>query len=121
MRKLILFLVLLFIFQQGILSQKIDSVDNKKHPLLTGRYAIKLGFFVNQKSVRLNVDGGLPSNPIDFGQTLGLRRQENTFDLNFAWRFSKDKKWIFGFEFFTVRNSQSVTLADEIKWKLLTV
>ena len=87
-QKLVLFLVLLFIFQQGILSQKIDSIDNKKHPLLTGRYAIKLGFFVNQKSVRLNVDVGLPSNPIDFGQTLGLRRQENTFDLNLAWRFS---------------------------------
>lgn len=75
-----------------------------------------MGFFVNLKSMSMNVDGDLPSNPIDFGQTLGLSRQENTFDLNFSWRFSKDKKWIFGFEFFTVRNSQTATLADEIKW-----
>ena len=99
-----------------MLSQNTDSVAIDKHPILTDRYRVNMGFFVNLKSISMNVDGDLPSNPIDFGQTLGLSQQENTFDLNFAWRFSKDKKWIFGFEFFTVRNSQTATLADEIKW-----
>ena len=98
------------------MSQNIDSINVDKHAILTDRYNVKMGFFNNRKSVRINVDGRLPSNPIDFGQTLGLRRLENTIDLNFDWRFSKDKKWIFGFEFFTVRNSQTVTLEDEIKW-----
>lgn len=116
MQKLILFLVLLSLCQNKILSQSIDSVNIDKHPMLTDRYRVNMGFFVNLKSVKLNVDGVLPSNPIDFGQTLGLSRQENTFNLNFDWRFSKDKKWVFGFEFFTVRNSQTATLEDEVKW-----
>ena len=116
MQKLFLFLVLVALCQNEILSQKLDSVNIDKHPLLSDRYAVKLGFFVNLKSVSLNVNGNLPSDPIDFGQTLGLSRQENTLDLNFAWRFSKDKKWIFGFEFFTVRNSQTAVLEDQIKW-----
>jgi len=103
-------------FGQCVFSQKQDSLDIEKHPILTDRYSIKAGFFHNSKSVILNVDGNLPSNPIDFGETLGLKRVENTLDLNFDWRFSKDKKWLFGFEFFRVRNSQKAVLEDELKW-----
>ena len=108
--------MVLFICQQKIISQKVDSVAIHKHSILTDRYEIGIGFFVNLKSVKLNVDGVLPSNPFDFGQTLGLSRQENTLDLNLTWRFSKQKKWYFGLEFFTVRNSQSAVLEDDIKW-----
>ena len=91
MQKLFLFLVLVALCQNEILSQNLDSVNIDKHPLLSDRYAVKLGFFVNLKSVSLNVNGNLPRDPIDFGQTLGLSRQENTLDLNFAWRFQKIK------------------------------
>lgn len=116
MLRFLLIFTVLFIFQQNVLSQNKDSIIVDKHSILTDRYELGIGFFVNLKSVKLNVDGSLPSNPFDFGQTLGLRRQESTFDFNFVWRFSKEKKWYLGLEFFTVRNSQSAVLEDEVKW-----
>ena len=116
MSKFIPLVVLLLFCQQGILCQEQDSIAIEKHPVLTDRYSIKAGFFSNSKSVILNVDGNLPSRPIDFGKTLGLRREEGTLDLSFDWRFSKNKKWTFGFEFFRVRNSQTAVLQDKVKW-----
>ena len=63
-----------------------------------------MGFFVNSKAIVFNIDGSLSSSPIDFGKTLGLSKQESTFALSFNWRFSKNKKWSFGFEYFSQNN-----------------
>ena len=98
------------------MSQNVDSVDIHKNPILTDRYAVGLGFFTISNSVRLNVDGNVPNTPIDFGETLGLNKKENTFALNFNWRFSKQKKWTFGFEYFSENNTQTAILENEIYW-----
>jgi hypothetical protein len=58
--------MVLSICQQKVLSQNADSFAIHKHAILTDRYELGVGFFVNLKSVKLNVDGILPSNPIDF-------------------------------------------------------
>ncbi len=92
MQKLILLLIFLAFIQLDIFSHNLDSIPIEKHPILTDRYVVKMGFFLNSKSVVFNVDGSLPSNPIDFGQTLGLSKQESTFALDLNWRFSKLKK-----------------------------
>jgi len=63
-QKLFLFLILVSLCQNEILSQNLDSVDIDEHPTPTDRYGVKMGFFVNLKSVSLNVDGNLPSYPM---------------------------------------------------------
>ncbi len=116
MQKRVLLLIFLFICKQVVLSQTNDSTVVQKHRVLNDRFIINSGLFVTSKSVFLDVGGDLPSNPIDFTETLGLNRRENTFALNFYWRFSKDKKWFMGIEYFGVKNSQNIVLEDEIKW-----
>jgi len=115
-QKLIFLLIFLSIIHQDIFSQDNDSVRIEKNPLLTDRYVVNMGFFVNSKAIVFNIDGSLPSNPIDFGKTLGLSKQESTFALSFNWRFSKNKKWSFGFEYFSENNKRTAVLEDEIKW-----
>lgn len=111
-----LVLVFLIFLQWGLSSQNLDSAETEKHVWLTDRYIAEIGFFRNSKSVLLNVDGRLPNNPFDFGETLGLKRQGNTIDLSFTWRFSKQKKWFTSLSYFAVRNDQTAVLNDEFRW-----
>ena len=111
-----LLLFYLIASQWGLFSQTIDSTETNKHVLLTDRFIVEAAFFSNSKSVVFKVDGNLPSRPIDFGETLGLKREGNTADLNFIWRFSKQNKWYANLNYFAVRNDQSVILEDEVKW-----
>lgn len=117
MLKYIGLFILIVICKQKVISQELDSAKVSKHPILEDRYYVNFGFFPTSKSVILDIDGNLPNNPIDFGQTLGLKRQENTFAIDFNWRFSKQKKWSFGFEYFSVNNTQTAVLEEEFKWR----
>lgn len=118
----LLFVLIFFIFGHwSLFSQDVDTLttgdlETKKHVLLTDRYIVEVGIFSNSKSVVMNVDGNLPSNPIDFGETLGLSRRGNTIDANFTWRFSKQMKWFANVNYFAVRNSQRIVLEEEFKW-----
>lgn len=112
------FLLLLFLIflQWEVSAQTPESSLSDKHVLLTDRYIAEIGFFATSKSVVLNVDGQLPNNPIDFGETLGLKRYGNTIDLNFTWRFSKEKHWFTSLSYFEVLNSQTAVLEEELRW-----
>lgn len=112
------FLLLLFLIflQWEVSAQTPESSLSDKHVLLTDRYIAEIGFFATSKSVVLNVDGQLPNNPIDFGETLGLKRYGNTVDLNFTWRFSKEKHWFTSLSYFEVLNSQTAVLEEELRW-----
>lgn len=109
--------IFLFLVFQLSFGQEADSLIVKKHPALTDRYIFAAGMYLTSKDVVMNVDGNLPNKPINFGKTLGLARHENTFALNFNWRFSKSKKWYLGVEYFSVNNSNEIVLEDEIKWE----
>ena len=41
---------------------------------------------------------------------------DNTADLYFIWRFSKQNKWYVNLNYFAVRNEQRVILGDMVKW-----
>ncbi len=116
MSKWITLLCIFMVCFQGIFSQELDTTFVKKHPLLENRYLLSAGFFVNLKSVKVEVNGSLPSNPIDFGETLGMNRRENTFAFGFDWRFSKELNWNVSLEYFRIFNTQTATLEDQIKW-----
>ena len=117
MRKYVLLLYIVILNPTLLFAQDMDSIGFKRNPLLENRFNVNAGVFVTAKSVEMNLNGNLPSNPIDFGKTLGLKRQDNTFAFNFNWRFSKQKKWYASFEYFKVNNTQAATLEDEVKWE----
>lgn len=98
------------------MGQEKDSLVFVKNPILLNRFNINSGFFTISKSIKMSVNGSIPNNPIDFGETLGLEKQENTFALNVNWRFSKQKKWSLMFEYFSENNTQSILLEDEVEW-----
>lgn len=114
-RNFLLPLFLIFL-QWEVSAQTPESSLSDKHVLLTDRYIAEIGFFATSKSVVLNVDGQLPNNPIDFGETLGLKRYGNTIDLSFTWRFSKEKHWFTSLSYFEVLNSQTAVLEEELRW-----
>lgn len=116
MRKWISLFLIVICNHTLILGQDLDSIGFRKNPVIEKRYILHTGFFVTNKSVEMSVNGSLPSNPIDFGETLGLSRQDNTFGFIFDWRFSKQKEWYASLSYFKVNNTQEVTLEDQIKW-----
>jgi len=63
------------------------------HPYLTEKFFLDLGVFFPDRKFRLRVNGSSPAEDrdIDFEDELNLRKSDETFDLEFGWRFGK--KW----------------------------
>lgn len=101
-------------------SQDNDSINQNKHRHLTDRFIAHIGVFLPSKSIKIKADGSTPNNEIDFGKTFNLSEQQTTFAANFIWRFSKNKKWSVGLEYFSVESNKSTTLDDEISWEDVT-
>lgn len=96
--------------------------DDAKHPILTDRYSIGLGWYFPNRDIKLGIEGNINTEDIealediDFDETLGLEKGDNTFNLNFHWRFSRNKLWSLRGEYFKVGNTRNVTLDEEIEW-----
>jgi len=94
--------------------------EDDKHPLLTDRFIIGAGWYFPARDVKLGIEGSVDleeQEEIDFDETLGLEKGENTFNFNFMWRFSKSKLWSVRGESFKVGATRNVTLDEEIEWE----
>jgi hypothetical protein len=87
------------------------------HPSLTEKYVLDLGVFFPDRSFNINVDGivggGNPS--IGFEDEFGLNRSDETFAIDFGWRFGK--KWSLLTQYFESSGSRSATLDEDIEWE----
>lgn len=96
--------------------------EDNKHPILKDRFFIGPGWYFPARDVKFGVEGSINTDQIenfediDFDETLGLDKGENTFNLNFTWRFSRNKFWSVRGEYFKVGTSRNVTLDEEIEW-----
>ena len=96
---------------------KIGEAETvKKNPILTNTFIFNVGAFVPSKTFRLGVDGDTPNNIIDFNKAFDLNNRQTTLELNFIWRFTKNKKWNLSIEYFSVKTSGEKSLDDEIEW-----
>jgi len=94
--------------------------EDDKHPLLADRFIIGAGWYFPARDVKLGIEGSVDleeQEEIDFDETLGLEKGENTFNFNFMWRFSKSKLWSVRGESFKVGATRNVTLDEEIEWE----
>lgn len=107
-------------------SSLFSQNEDDKHPLLKDRFLIGAGMYFPARDVKLGVEGNISIDEIedlediDFDETLGLKEGENTFNLNFLWRFSRNKFWSVRGEYFKVGTTRNVTLDEEIEWEGIT-
>lgn len=93
--------------------------DGDKNPILTDRMFIKPGWYFPSQDIKLGVDGSVDGDryeDLDLDETFKLNRGEDSFNLDFIWRFSKNKFWSVSGEYFKVGDKKTVTLDEEVEW-----
>jgi hypothetical protein len=86
------------------------------HPSLTEKFVLDVGIFFPSRSFEIHVDGNLAGgNPsIDFEDEFGLNKSDETFAIDFGWRFGK--KWSLLTQYFDSNGSRSAVLDEDIEW-----
>ena len=87
------------------------------HPYLSDRFFLDVGAFFPDRRLNLSVDGSTGGdNPlIDFSEEFRLKRSDETFALDFGWRFGK--KWRLFSQYFESSGNSTWTLDEDIEWK----
>lgn len=88
-----------------------------KNPILTDKFLMGIGLFSPLNKVVFGVDGQLDleeKDDIQFDETFQLDGVQNSFTLNFTWRFSKN--YSVNAEYFSINTSKTVTLDETVEW-----
>ena len=90
------------------------------HPSLTQRFSLDAGMFFPDRRFTLGADGSLGDNErfIDFEEELHLKGRDQTFAVDFRWRFSEN--WFLFGQHFRSTEDNGATLENDIPWKDLT-
>lgn len=102
-------------FAAGIQSLSAEE-QGDVHPYLTEKFHLDTGVYFPERKVRLSVDGLIsgPNDPVDFQTEFGLRKSDETFSLDFGWRFGE--KWGLGGQYFEASGAKSAVLSEDIEW-----
>ena len=86
------------------------------HPYLTQKYFLDTGVYFPDRTMRITVDGPAagPSDIIDVHSEFGLDRSDETFSLNFGWRFGE--KWQLGAQYFESSGAKQAVLNEDTDW-----
>lgn len=86
------------------------------HPYVDQKFFVDLGMYFPDREVKLTVNGSVvgPGNEIDFEERLGLKKSDETFSLNFAWRFGK--KWQLETQYFASSGKTQSVLDEDVEW-----
>ena len=86
------------------------------HPYLTQKFFLDTGIYFPDRNLRVSVAGPVtgPNDPIDLEGQFGLDRSDETFSLNFGWRFGK--KWDLGAQYFESSGARGAVLGEDIEW-----
>jgi len=87
----------------------------KKHRLLTDKFYFKVGLLSSFKQYKIGANGSSEDDLIDFSNTFDFNEEnEFTLFLSFYWRFAR--MWSVSAEYFGVKDTNSVTLEEDIVW-----
>jgi len=86
------------------------------HPYLTEKFFVDLGAYFPNREVQFQVDGTLAGQnaDIDFETAFGLDKSDQTFSLNFGWRFGE--KWELGAQYFDASTGDGAVLEEDVEW-----
>ena len=108
-------LVSIFLIADTELLQAAEGDD--VHPYLTQKFVLDTGVYFPDRKTGISVAGPVtgPNDPIDLEAQFGLDRSDETFSLNFGWRFGK--KWELAAQYFQSSGDRSITLDEDIEWR----
>jgi hypothetical protein len=90
------------------------------HSHLTDKFFLDLGVFFPERTVTMSIDGPVNAagEDIDFEESLGLKKSDDVFSLNFGWRFGK--KWSLGAQYFRSSGERGKFLQEDVEWNDVT-
>ncbi len=108
----VLFSMLFAVDAKSLRAEEQDDI----HPYLTAEFFVDLGVYFPSREVQFQVDGLLtgPNDDIDFEGEFGLDKSDQTFSLNFGWRFGE--KWELGAQYFDASNGGGAVLEEDVEW-----
>ena len=95
-----------------VASQELSSV----HPNLTDDFVLDVGMYFPERSVNIRVDGAIAgiNQDIDFEQQVGLSKSDETFSVDFGWRFGE--KWSLLTQYFQSSGARGAVLNEDLEW-----
>lgn len=86
------------------------------HPYMTEKFFLDLGVFFPERKFRVRVNGSNVGDDreVDFGDELNLKKSDQTFDLEFGWRFGE--KWSLLTQYFESSGVTGATLEEDVEW-----
>ncbi|WP_297693856.1 hypothetical protein [uncultured Eudoraea sp.] len=102
------------------ITSSFAQTDGDKNPILTDRFLIRGALFVPSRTVEAGAKGDIPTDElgdIDFDENFGLGGAQNTFNIDFVWRFSKSKFWSVRGQTFRVAAEGDAVLDEDIEWE----
>lgn len=87
------------------------------HPYLTKKFFLDLGIYFPDRETRLGVDGSLSGANSDweFAQATGVEDDDETFAMDFGWRFGK--KWSLLAQYFKSTGATGAVLTEDVEWE----
>jgi len=87
------------------------------HPYLTDTFFLDVGVFFPDRRLKLSVDGSAGGeNPIiDFSEEFRLKESDETFALDFGWRFGE--RWRLVGQYFGSSGNSTWTLEEDVEWQ----
>jgi len=107
-------LVSFTVFTQSLLAQENDS----RHPLLTDRFTLGFGGFIQDKSIKLRVDGQFEGPSIDVDERWKLSSDDTSVAGVFRWKFGE--KWTLSGQYFNTDDSAQAVLGEDVNWEDVT-
>ncbi len=104
------------LFLSILLSLPIQAqTADEQHPLLTDKYSIGIGAFIQDKDIKLRVDGRTPHREYDFDEAVGMSGDQTDGAAIFRWRFGK--KWSLFGQVFDTSDSSNAVLEEDVEWE----
>ncbi len=102
----------------SMLAAPIQAQESSNvHPYLTNKYAVDMGVFWSDRSLKISVNGTVSgaNMDIDFENRLRFKRNDETFALYLGWRFGE--KWSLFTQYFESSISSGAVLMEDVEWK----
>lgn len=84
------------------------------HPWLEDDFIISLGAFLPSKEFKIRVDGQIPGNDIDFGETADVSEDDASASLVFRWKFGE--KWSVSGQYWGTEDDGEAALSEDVTW-----
>ena len=97
----------------SLVAQEVDD----RHPLLENRFIVSAGAFLQDKTLKINVNGQetIADRLVDFGDRWDFDASDTSVSAEFKWRFGE--KWSLSAQYFDSSDEGRATLDEDISWE----